>query len=384
MTRIRYSPEPYDLIHLTFLNWQFGLGGAERQLIELLKHIDKRRFSVSVITFYDHGILQPEAEAIEGIHLINLKKRGRYDIISFLWRLWRAVRSTQPHIVHGYQEAANVLALLIGRLSGSRVAWGIRASDVNPAQYRWTFRLSIYLQNILGRFADLVIANSHAGRSYYLSRGFSAMRITVISNGIDTHRFHPDAESRRRTRAEWNIKDNVKLIGVVGRLDPMKDHPTFLNAAALLAQEMPEIRFSCVGDGPAQYREELQHHAQALGLAQTLIWTGNRSDMAAVYNALDIVTSSSQWGEGFPNVIGEAMACGVPCVVTNVGDSAMLVGDTGIVVPPCDPRALADGWKSMLERPNLGTTARKRIVAEFGVDRLAERTADVLLALAQN
>lgn len=374
------------MIHLVFINWQFALGGAERQLIELLKRIDKRQFCVSVVTVYDNGLLQSEAEAIEGIHLINLSKRGRYDIIPFLWRLWRAVRSTHPHIVHGYQVAANVLSLLIGRLLGTKVAWGIRASAMDPTQYQWTFRLSLNLQNALGRFADMIIINSHAGRDYYLSRGFEAEKITVISNGIDTHRFHPDPNSRRRIRTEWNIRDDEKLIGHIGRLDPAKDHPTFLRAAVLLAQEARDTRFVCVGDGPPDYREGVKRLAQDLGMAGRLIWTGSRSDMPDVYNAFDLVTSSSI-SEGFPNVIGEAMACGVPCVVTDVGDSAMLVGDTGIVVPSGDPRALADGWKIMLKQPNLaslGSVARERIIAEFSVDKLAELTAEVLTALVRD
>jgi glycosyltransferase involved in cell wall biosynthesis len=373
------------LYHLMFLNRQFGIGGAERQLIELLKYLDKEQFNISVVTFYENGSLQSEVEVIPGIQLINLKKKGRYDILTFVRRLWHVVITNHPHILHGYLDSANVLALLMGRLSGAKVVWAIGASNMNPARYNWAFRLSLTLQDVLGRYADLVINNSYAGQNHFLARGFPSTKMIVIPNGIDICRLQPNMELRRYIRAEWKIAEHEKLIGVVGRLDPMKDYPNFLRAAAFLMQQRSDIRFVCVGDGPAQYREELQKLAQELGLADCVIWAGARNDIAAVYNAFDIAASSSQWGEGLPYAIAEAMACGVPCVVTDVGDLAMLVDDTGIVVPPGDPQALAAGWKSLLEEPErlqaLGAAARERIVSEFGVDVLARRTEEALSRL---
>jgi glycosyltransferase involved in cell wall biosynthesis len=199
--------------------------------------------------------------------------------------------------------------------------------------------------------------------------------MVVIPNGIDTKRFCPDPEARQRIRAEWGVTESEKLIGLVGRLDPMKDHPTFLRAAALLMQEREDVHFVCVGDGPADYRRELHALGEELGLGQRLIWASARGDMPAVYNALDIATSSS-YGEGFPNVVGEAMACGVPCVVTHVGDSARIVGETGVVVPPKDPEALAVGWKSSLARDGseVALKARLRVEENFSVGRMVERT----------
>jgi glycosyltransferase involved in cell wall biosynthesis len=259
---------------------------------------------------------------------------------------------------------------------------------MDSTQYGWTFRLSLRLQDVLGRFADLIIHNSYAGEKYYLARGFPPTKMVVISNGVDTHHLQPDVEARRKIREEWSITDHERLIGLVGRLDPMKDYPNFLNAAALLLQEMAGVRFVCVGDGPADYREELQKMARDLGLMNNLIWAGARTDIAAVYNTFDVATSSSRWGEGLPYAIAEAMACGVPCVVTDVGDLAMLVSDTGIVVPPGNPQKLAGGWKRLLEEPGLasamGTAARERIVAEFSVNRLTQRTMEVLIALVED
>jgi glycosyltransferase involved in cell wall biosynthesis len=160
----------------------------------------------------------------------------------------------------------------------------------------------------------------------------------------------------------------------------MKDHPTFFKAAALLVQEHRNVRFMCIGDGSVDYKLELQSLSKELRLKDRLIWAGTRNDMPAVYNAFDIATSSSSYGEGFPNVIGEAMACGVPCVVTDVGDSALITDDIGIVVPPNNPEALKSGWKQLLEkdRSEIALRGRVRIVENFSVKQLIRQTEKVI------
>lgn len=202
--------------------------------------------------------------------------------------------------------------------------------------------------------------------------------MVVIPNGIDTERFHTDAEAGRQLRHAWGVEDDEILIGLVGRLDPMKDHPTFLHAAALLAQEVPAVRFVCVGSGSAAYQRELQALAAELDLADRVIWAGPASDMRAVYGALQIATSASAYGEGFANVLGEAMACGVPCVTTDVGDSARIVADTGAVVPPRAPLALVSAWQELIAmgaagRAILGQRARARILATFSTTTLVSQ-----------
>jgi glycosyltransferase involved in cell wall biosynthesis len=216
-----------------------------------------------------------------------------------------------------------------------------------------------------------------------VANGFPKNRMVVIPNGIDTERFCPEPEARQRVRAEWGVAEDEKLIGLVGRLDPMKDHPTFLRAASLLSQERDDVHFVCVGDGPAGYRRELHVLTENLGLVQHLTWAGVREDMSAVYNALDIVTSSSAYGEGFSNVVGEAMACGVPCVATDVGDSAWIVGDQRLVVPPSNPEALAARWQDVIDKASeaqssIGLNLRERVVHNFSLDHMIERTIKVL------
>jgi glycosyltransferase involved in cell wall biosynthesis len=162
----------------------------------------------------------------------------------------------------------------------------------------------------------------------------------------------------------------------------MKDHATFLRAAARALTDAGDVRFVCVGDGDPALAERLRALSAELGIADRVRWEPARLDPRDVYCALDVLTSASCYGEGFPNVVGEAMACGVACVVTRCGDAPHLVGDTGMAVPIGDPDALAGAWRdlSKVDRSALGSAARARMVAEFSAERLVQRTAEALVA----
>jgi len=372
------------MIRVFFLIRSLEIGGAERQLVEIARGLDKREFAVTVATFYDGGAFRPEMEAIPGVRLVSLRKRGRWDVFRFLRNLRRAVRDSQPDILVGYMSPANELAWLAGRAVGARIVWEVRSSYVNFSNYDWLPAFLHRLGAVLSPRADLIIANSFAGRRYHRETGYSTERMIVVHNGIDTDTYRPDPAARVRVRAQWKTGEGQKLVGVVGRLDPMKDHPSFLRAAAIVSQRRPDARFVCVGDGPDAYARRLRELAASLGVE--VVWAGAWTDMPAVFNALDIACCSSDSGEGFPNVVAEAMACGVPCVATDVGDLALLVGKTGVVVPAGDPAALASGLGELLERleadpEGCRRLARGRIVSEFGVDRLSERTAAALASL---
>ncbi|MBK9711900.1 MAG: glycosyltransferase [Kouleothrix sp.] len=367
-----------NTIHIFFLIRALDHGGAERQLIELAKGLDKSRFAVTLATFYDGGALRPDIEGAEGVRVISLGKRGRWDLIPLAWRLLRTTRAARPDVIHGYMGVANELGLIAAKLGRARAVWGLRVSALDFSRYDWAAAWSFRVGAWLSRFADLIIANSYAGQQHHLDYGYARDQMVVIPNGIDTERFRPDAEAGQQLRRDWDVGDGEILIGLVGRLDPMKDHPTFLRAAALLAQDAPNVRFVCVGSGPAAYQRELQALAAELDLADRVIWAGPSSDMRAVYGALQIATSASAYGEGFANVVGEAMACGVPCAVTDVGDSVRIVADTGQVVPPGTPQALADAWRELIAlgatgRAVLGQRARARVVAAFSIAALVSQ-----------
>lgn len=371
------------MVQLCFLIRQLNEGGAQRQLVELARGLDESRYGLTVVAFYSGGRFSADAARLSQVSYVDLGKRGRWDVVRFGYRLVWQMRRLRPHIIHGYLPAANLLCIALKPfLPGTRVVWGVRASIVDWGNSGWLDRIMFQLQCVFARLADLIIVNSQTGKEYHLAHGFPRDKVVVIPNGIDTEIFCPDCEGRKRVRADWGVAETEKLIGLVGRLDPMKDHPAFLQAAALVGRNQDHLRFICVGDGPADYRRELVDLARRLGLAGRIIWEGSRDDMPSVHNALDIATSSS-YSEGFSNVIGEAMACGRPCVVTDVGDSAWIVGDTGVVVRPRNPQALAEGWGLMLERlaaegPALSEKARRRVVLEFGRDKLVQRTSEAL------
>jgi len=372
-------------MRIAFLTRSLNYGGAERQLVTLARGLAARGHEVHVGVFYSGGPLAADLSDCP-VRLHELGKRGRWDVAGFLWRTRRFLRRVEPEVLHGYLVAPNLVSLLLGRRRhGTRVVWGVRASDMDLDRYDWLARATFGLSRRLAGRADLIIANSEAGLRFHADRGYPGDRMVCIPNGIDTAHFRPDPESGRACRNEWDAGHGVRLIGHVGRLDPMKDHPTFLAAAARLARERGDVRFVCVGAGPPAYAAELQRKAQELGLASRLVWAGSRDDMPAVFNALDLFASSSCFGEGFPNVVAEAMACGVPCVVTDVGDSARVVGDLGTVVPPGDPDRLAAGWREQLDRepPFSAALLHRHIAQEFPVDALIERTESRLCGLRE-
>lgn len=366
-----------------FLARSLDRGGAERQLVMLAAGLAQRGHTVAVVVLYGGGAFTAELEAA-GVRLIVLEKNGRWDLLPFLIRLVRLLRKEHPAVLHSYLTVPNILsALLKPLLPGTHIIWGLRASNMDLSRYDWLSRLTDLLERKLSRFADHIIANSHAGKRHAVVKGVPEDKIAVIPNGIDTKHFRFDPEGQRRVRAEWGIAKNEILVGLAARLDPMKDHPTFLGATSRIAHERHNVRFVCVGDGPPAYTEALKQQAATLGLTSQLIWAGARDDMPTVYSALDIASSSSSFGEGFSNTIAEAMACGVPTVVTDVGDSAWIVGGTGVVVPHSDPGALTQGMLKLIDMPAeqrraLGGQARSRIVAEFGIDNLVQATESAL------
>ena len=370
---------------ILFLTRQLGLGGAERQLVELAIGLHKRGVTVAVAAFYSNGALDSELKRA-GVNLYDLGKSGRWDLLVFFFRLFKLLRRESPDILHGYLPVANILTVIFRfAVPRAQIVWGVRASNMVPSSYDWLTRMVYRVEALLSGKADLIIANSEAAAEYGHAQGFPKEKMVVIPNGIDTDRFRPDPEVGREIRANWGINDKARLVGFVGRLDPMKGHSVFLRAAANLARRQPDVQFVCVGDGPTEYRKTLRKLAHQLGLNGRLTWSEARNDISATFNAFDVLCSSSIFGEGFPNVVGEAMACGVPCVVADVGDSRRIVGDVGIVVEPDDPDALAWACEEMLgslsnanSTITIGERARGRILDNYGLDGLIETTYNTL------
>ncbi|MEI6985751.1 MAG: glycosyltransferase, partial [Rhodospirillaceae bacterium] len=313
-----------------------------------------------------------------------LAKRGRWDLGPFLVRSARMLHRLQPNVVHSYLPVPNVVAALLRPVVPTAVlVWGIRAADMDLAAYDRLSRLSYRLERGLAGAADLIIANSRRGKAHALACGLPTGRLHLIANGIDTARYRPDEEARIRLRGELGLPPEAAVIGLIARFDPMKDHATFLAAAELLARNHPGVRFVLAGQEVEDGNPALAG-ANVGALAGKVSLLGRREDIPQIMNALDLMCMSSAFGEGFPNVLGEAMACGVPCVATDVGDAAWILGDTGRVVPPRDPVALAVALAAQLEiikraGPALRALVRGRVVDNFGAATLIDRTERLLL-----
>jgi len=356
-------------MRITLLIRDLGYAGAQRQLVALAKGLHQRGDQVSVCTFYG-GPMQAELEGA-GVKVVCFGKRHRWDMLGFLWRAACGLRRGQPEVLYSFLNESNVLAALLRPLlRDTRLVWGLRDSETDAALYGWLGKLAFKLGKVLSALPDVIIANSHSGARYYADQGYPLEKIQVVPNGIDTERFLPDDAARLRVRAELGVQPEETLFGMVGRLSPMKDYATFLKAAA----QVPDARFLCVGTGGEAYTQQMHSLADELGVK--VIWSAPRQDMPAVFNALDALVSSSAFGEGFSNVTGEAMACGTPCLVTDVGDSALLVGDTGSVVPPKNADALAAAMREFMLRKTM-PSPRQRIVENFTVPLMIESTLKV-------
>lgn len=371
-------------ISALILTRKLNYGGAQRQLIDLVRAMDKSHFDITVAAFYDGGGMQEEMESVDDVRFVSLHKRGRYDVYGFLSRVMELVHEIRPHVILT-QNASKIFAFTAGLRYGCRIVLGILNAGADRSRTNRLDTVLFLLDAKIANRADLLISNSFAGRNYYAGNGYPAGRIVVIPNGFDTGRFYPSRKLGENLRVRWGILPGDILIGVVGRLDQRKDHKTFLEAAARISSIYTDVRFVCVGDGEEGYFKSLQDLTRSLGLEGRVIWAGAQTDMPAVYNALDILASTSVC-EGLSNVIGEAMSCGVPCIVTEVGDSDFLLGDQMRIAPPNRPDLIADQWKMLIsmspdERRLIGMRNRERIIQNFSLELLALRTEKALSAV---
>lgn len=337
-----------------------------------------------VVVIEAGGTLTPEL-VDTGARVVEVTDNGVGSLPLRIGPLLGPIRQFRPDVLHGYLAFANTLAVHARPfLPGTRVVQGIRGIQPERDAGQPAVRAFYRAEAMSSRFADAIISNSESGRTHALARGFPESRIHVVPNGIDTNGLHPDPVAGKQLRSELSVADDEILVGRVAHFRPTKDYGTFLRAAAVAARGHPELRFVVVGDGPA--RGVLRAIACGLGLDGRVIWTGERRDMATIMNALDIMVSSSRW-ESFPNVVGEAMACGVPCAVTDTGDSAVIVGSTGAVAPPAAPHQLGAAVLGLLDRlkhdgDELRAQARARIAEQFTVEDMVTRTERILLDLA--
>lgn len=373
-----------DVVHLiTGLN----RGGAESMLAKLVGAMDRGRFRSVVVSMTGPGVLGPSLVE-SGTPVLSLGMvRGLPDPRGIA-RLVGVLRRYRPAVLQTWLYHADLLGTMAAAwVRRPKLVWNLRCSNMDMGRYSRQSAATRRLLAVLSGRPVAIIANSEAGRGVHERLGYHPRRWEMIPNGFDLERFRPDPAAQVRLRRELGAAEDAPLIGLPARFDPMKDHGGFLAAAAILAQRHAAVRFVLIGRGLEPGNPQIAGPAAAAGIIGRLGLLGERRDMEMVLAGLDIATLSSAFGEGFPNVLGEAMACGVPCVATDVGDAAELIGATGIIVPPRDPAALAAAWLRLLElrpeeRARLGAAARQRIAGSYALPAIIARYEALYTGLA--
>ena len=364
-------------ISLLFLITHLGQGGAEEMLYKLLSRIDRTRFTPQVISMMDHGLLIPKIQAL-GIPVDSLgMRRGVPNPLAIL-RLARWLWQHHPDVIQTWMYHADLAGCLAARLVGRiPVSWGIRHSDLSSEGNSSLTLLTVRICAMLSRWLPTrIVCCSEASRRVHVEAWYAAEKMVVIPNGFDVDTFMPDVAARNSIRKELAIPDDAPVIGMAARFEPIKDHHNFVRAARILHQTRPNVRFVLCGQGVSWDNERLVTWIDEAGIRNRFHLLGLRRDMSSITAAFDIATLTS-FGEAFPNVVGEAMSCAVPCVVTDVGDTARIVGETGMVVPSRNPYALAEAWRQMLDlgpegRCRLGMAARERVKDKFGLPKIVD------------
>lgn len=363
------------------------LGGAQMMLLKLLRIMDRGAFEPLVISMVSPEPMGARIAEL-GIRVETLgMRRGLPDPFALV-RLGRLLRGFGPDLVQTWMYHADLIgglakSLAVGPSGRPALVWNIRQSDLDPRTTRrgtrWVARLNGRLSH---RLPDHIVCCSERAREIHVALGFRQDIVSVIPNGFELDRFRPDPEGRSALRARLAIPCDAPLLGLAARFDPQKDLPNFIAAAARIRAQIPDCRFLLCGEGMDAANPQLSALITQAGLSPSFTLLGPRRDVPQIFVALDLLVSSSAYGEGFPNVIGEAMACGVPCVVTDVGDSGLIVGDTGLTVPPRDPNALAEAALALLaegpaQRERRCLAARARIASQYSLTRTAARYADL-------
>lgn len=356
-----------------------GTGGAEMALFRVLHALRERGLIPLVVSIM---ALQGEHFPEMGIEIHSLDMpRARLNAHA-IRRLREIVQEFRPDIVQGWMYHSNVLAHLArafaSRAAGRRVplAIAIRSSMTLFAREKRLTKLMVRLDAWLSRRADRVFYVSRLGERQHSAFGYAPNRALVIPNGFNCDTFQPMPQVRDAVRAELGLTPETPLVGLVARWQPMKNHRGFLAAAAMLAQRHPDAHFLCVGRGcSADDPAVLACVPECIRARVHLL--AERGDIPRLNAALDIAVNASH-AEAFPNVVGEAMACGIPMVVTDVGDSAWILDGCGKVVPPGDDHALSQALDALLSLPaqarqQLGARARERVLRDFSLPAVAER-----------
>jgi glycosyltransferase involved in cell wall biosynthesis len=360
-------------------------GGAELMLYKLLVDTDSTQSIPGVISLTSLGEVGDRILAL-GMPVTALQMGSVSTFLVDVLRLANLLRREKiqsrgmPVLVQTWMYHADLIGGLAARLAGCKgVIWGIRNSNLDAVSTKRSTRWTVKACAALSRWIpDRIVSCSEAARQIHVGLGYRPEKMMVIPNGFNLDQYHPDPSARLGVRKELGIAEDARLVGLVARFDPQKDHENFIRAAAYLKDGFTDLHFLLCGTGINESNQVLINWINERGLSHRFHLLGQRDDIARITAALDVACSSSAYGEAFANVLGEAMACGVPCVATDVGDARLIVGDSGIVVEVGNPLALANGLRKILEmRPEemqrIKDTARQRVIQNYDIHRISRQ-----------
>jgi len=362
------------LIRIVHVITELNVGGAETMLFKLVSNMDRNKFDIKVVSLIDIGPIGLKIKEI-GVPVIALgMKRGFFNPI-MLFKLIKLLKKNKTDLVQTWMYHSDFVGGLASCFAGNiPVVWNIRHSNLDLKFNKISTICIAKICSMLSSWLpQKIICCSYASKSVHSCLGYDDSKMVVIPNGFDTDTFCPNENARIKMREELNLANDTYLLGLVGRYDTQKDHQNFFNAVGLLHGKYPEVNFVLCGDGITNDNQFLNKLIDKEGVRSVTHLLGRRDDMPLLQASFDVAVSSS-CGEGFSNALGEAMACNVPCVVTDVGDSAIIVGDTGFVVPSRDSQTLAKALEKMIEtrkdRKRNISTIRQRIVENFSLGKI--------------
>jgi glycosyltransferase involved in cell wall biosynthesis len=368
-----------SLVRVLHTITDLDVGGAETMLCRLLAAGQRTKFEPVVVSLMNPGALASQIEALS-VSIETLGMPRRMPSLATLFRLVRSARAIRPDLLQGWMYhgnlAATVSAWAIGR--PLPVLWNIRHSVHDLAHEKPLTRSIIRLGAALSRLPRAIIYNSRVSAGQHEALGYVAGRTVVIPNGFDCERFKPSADAKARLCQQLEIDPATTIVGMIGRDHPMKDPVNLITALGLLEREASEVHLAIVGRGYDGGNGTLARAIRCAGMASRVSLLGERHDIPSIVAGLDIAVVPSAWGEGFPNVLGEAMASGVACIATDIGDCAWIVGDAGLIVPPADSQALAEALRGLIElgpegRHRLGQAGRARTLKHFSIREIVRR-----------
>ncbi len=364
---------------------ELKIGGAEQQLLELVRGLDKSRFRPIVVPLYAGGALDVEFRAVPGVKVVDLHRKGKYDFSPF-WRLASLLQRERIDIVQPFLSPATFFGLLPAMLLGTPIKVVTERCGVRRVRGPG-YKLYRTVEDWLSRYADMIIPNSLAGRDLLLERGLPAEKIQVIYNGINFGRLRVNAMAVAAHRTRLRVPDGGIVVGILASLTRPKGHDTFLRAAARVSSQRGNVRFAIVGDGPL--RNELEALASELGIREQVVFFGYQRGVADLLATCDLVVSASRDNEGCSNSILEAMALGVPVIATDIGGNREVVRNniTGHLIPAGDHTELAVTILSALDRESetqaIADRAQRMIKSHFGLERMVRDYEDFYTTLVQ-